>query len=211
MKHLKKLLFLIIILFPSLGKADEAPIQMHNFLFNTGLIAKAKIVSYTDHYYNLKILDVYRDDQTGAKVGDTIKIMNELNVIKSVQCVRRRTIEDGLTGVAFLGKSEERWGIGKFPLFLKERVTIRFGYEYCRISGNSAEIKTQIQEYFREFKMTNGKLIGQKTAKEVLKSNLGQLVLTQYSRLYMGHNKWKTYNKIRKKIHCGSEEYLLQD
>lgn len=177
---------------------------MHNFLFNTDLIAKAKIVSHTDYY--LKILDVYRDDQTGVKVGDTIKIMNEFNVIKSVKHVHRKAIEDRLTGVAFLGKSEERWGIGRFPLFIDERVTIRFDSEYCRINGNSTEVKTQIREYFKEFKMTDGKLIWQKTAKEVLKSNLGQLALIQYSRLYMGHNKWKTYNKIRKKINCEREE-----
>lgn len=210
MRILKIIILLFVILFQFAGKADVVGTPMHHLLFKSTLIAKAKIVNHTLHYYEIEISDIYQDNQSGIKEGDTIRIKKEMNVITSVDKVHRKNIEHRLTGVAFLGRSEQGWGIRQFPFFYDERVKIRFDYEYCRINGNSNEVKTQIQEYFKEFKMVKGKLIGKKTAKEVLKSNLGQLALTQYARLFFGSIDLKRYQKINKKTNCGTELIVLK-
>ncbi len=197
-------MLIIIILFPVFGMADEAITQMHEFLFKCDLIAKAKIVSHTDHYYKIKIFDIFRNNKKGINEGDTIKIKKELNVITSVDRIRRKSIEDRLTCIAFLGKSEKGWGMRRFSPFQNERVTIRFGN--CRITGSSNEMKAQIQEYFKEFSITNGELVGEKTLKQVRKSNLSELALIQYTRLYMSSLNTNNFRKIYAKTNCGREE-----
>jgi hypothetical protein len=151
MKIIKKIVLITMLLFPFIGKSCRQVTKMQNLLFKSNLIVKSKIVSHTDHYYQIKILDVYRDHQIGIKVGDYIKIKKEMNVESSADRVFLEHIENRLTGVAFLTKSERGWTVRDFPFFYDEKVTLRFDYEYCKINGTSAEVKTQLQEYFKEF------------------------------------------------------------
>lgn len=204
MRTLRNLLILIMVMFSTIGKADIVPTPMHHLFFKSDLIVKSKIVSHTEHYYKIKILDVYRDHQIGIKVGDYIKIKKEMNVETSVDRVLFGHIENRLTGVAFLRKSEQGWRIRDFPFFYDGKVSIRFDYEYCEIKGTAIQVKTQIQEYFKEFKISNKKLIGKMTAKEVVKSNLNQLALTQYAQLY----KFTIDEGIHEKLNCGIEEIV---
>ncbi len=200
MEILKKLLLVIIILFPALGRTCQDPTKMHKLFFESNLIVEAKIVSHTDHYYKIKILDVYRDFQIGIKEGDYIKIKKEMNVETSTDKVHLKQIEDRLTGVAFLAKSEYGWRIREFHFFYKGIATIRFDYEFCEINGTSSVVKSQIQEYFKEFRISNGEVIGKKTKDEVLRSNLHQLALTQYDQLYSF--------TFEDKINCEIEEIV---
>ncbi|NOQ72517.1 MAG: hypothetical protein GQ574_10975 [Crocinitomix sp.] len=202
MNILKKIVLIIIVLFPATGKAEIDPARMHELFFKCNLIVQARIVSHTDHDYKIKILDIYRDYQIGIKVGDFIKIKKEMNIESSVDRLSLKNIEDRLTGVAFLTKSEHGWSVRKFPFFYDGNVTFRTDYENCKITGNAAEMKTQIREYYKEFRISKGALVGKKTAKEVLKSNLNQLALSQYAQLYQ-HT---IDREIYKKINCGIQE-----
>jgi hypothetical protein len=199
---MKKLCVVILILFPFLGRADIAPTKMHVNMFKVNLIVKTKIVSHTDEYYSIKILDIYRDNEIGIKVGDFIRIKKDINVITSVDVVSVQTILDRLTGVAFLTKTEFGWRMSQFPIFYDDEVTLRFDTQMCKVKGSSESIKKQIREYFREFALDEEEhLIGKKTEKEVLKSSLGQLALTQYAQLYQ----FTIDKKIYEKIDCGTD------
>ena len=201
MKVFRYTLFLVFLCAINVGKCEVVPTKMHRLLFGSALIVKAKIVSHTDHDYKIQIIEIYRDRGMGIKVGDHIKIKKEMNVISSSETVDRASIEARSTGVAFLVKSERGWHVLKFPFFQKNNVTLRFDYEYCRIHGTSAEIKAQVREYFQEFKLVEEKLVGNKTEKEVHRSDLGQLALIQYYQMY----RFSDSSKLKDRIHCGLE------
>ncbi len=201
MNVLKHIILFVFLLSVNTAKSDVQATKMHRLFFGSSLIVKSKIVSHTDHSYKIQILDVFHDQGIGIRVGDFINIKKEMNVIISSEVVHRANIEQRLTGVAFLVKSEKGWHMIEFPFFYNDIVTLRFDYEYCQVEGTAAEIKSQIQEYFREFHMEDQKLIGKKTEKEVLKSDLGVLALTQYYQFY----KFTGGSKLWDRIHCSKE------
>ncbi|UTW66186.1 hypothetical protein KFE94_16275 [bacterium SCSIO 12643] len=198
---LKYILLFVLVLSVNTAKSEVQATKMHRLFFGSSLIVKSKIVSHTDHSYKIQILDVFHDRGIGIRVGDFINIKKEMNVITSSETVHRSQIEARLTGVAFLVKSETGWHVMEFPFFRNDIVTLRFDYEYCQVEGTADEIKAQIQEYFREFHMEDRKLVGKKTEKEVLKSDLGVLALTQYYQFY----RFTGGSKIWDRIDCGKE------
>lgn len=198
---LKYILLFVLFLSVNTAKSEVQATKMHRLFFGSSLIVKSKIVSHTDHSYKIQILDVFHDRGIGIRVGDFINIKKEMNVITSSETVHRSQIEARLTGVAFLVKSETGWHVMEFPFFRNDIVTLRFDYEYCQVEGTADEIKAQIQEYFREFRLVDQKPIGEKTEKEALKSDLGILALTQYYQLY----RFTGGSKLWDRIDCGKE------
>lgn len=204
MKTLLSILPWLLIFSINIAKGEVVPVKMHKILFGCSVIAKSKIVSHTDHDYTIQIIDVFHDRQTGIKAGDFIKIKKEMNVEYSSETVGIQPILNKRSGVAFLFKSDKGWSVVKFPFLKENRVTIYFNPEYCHITGTSNEIKIQIKEYFKEFRMEHQKLIAPKTEKEVIKSSLGQLSLIQYYQYYM----FSTSIKLRERVNCGMEEVV---
>lgn len=182
-------------------KADTVGYPMQTLLFGSTLIAEAKIVSHTNHNYQIKILDIYNNQKSSCIEGDLITFKKELNVIISDDIVHREDIENRLRGIAFLKKTTNGWRLLQFPFFKNGEATISFYQEYCRITGKPEEIKTQIGEYFKEFKLMNGKLILSKTEKQVFRAReeLCQLVLTQYRQCY----RFMKWEKFKNKLDCG--------
>lgn len=205
---MNKLFAIIIILIPLLGTACRKPVKMYERLFYSDLIVKTKIVNHTQSNYTLQIIDIYRDVKTGIKVGDYIKIKKQMNVETSADIVYNETIVNRKTGLAFLTKSEQDWRVNKFSTFTNEKATLRFDNHMCNVTETGENLKAQIKEYFNEFHLdADGKVVGKKTEKEVLRSNLGQLALMQYTRIYL----FTLDPKVREKLDCEMEEMIMPE
>lgn len=200
---MKHLLFFLLIIFPFIGKSEVLPRKMHELFFESDLIAEVKTVNNSDHDYTLKILDVYTDNRFGIKAGDYIKIKKDMNIVSSSEVVHAQSIINRKSGIAFLNKFDNSWSMGSISFFHQKKASIRFHVEGCEIEGSSSELKSQIREYFNEFKQKpDGTIHGKKSIEEVEKASLGQLSLIQYWSIYRLQLGFDVYSNVK----CGELE-----
>ncbi|MDG1333943.1 MAG: hypothetical protein P8P74_16520 [Crocinitomicaceae bacterium] len=194
---MKTLIFSLLFSFASVGAhAEVMPQQMHEILFGNNLIVHVKITNHTDHNYTIRIEEIFRDHQIGIKLGDYIKIKKKFNIQTSSERVSSAMIASRASGVAFLVKTENGWYMRNFMIDNDEKMC-RLYFSGCEIKGSVAQMKTQFEEYFKEFELVkNGEIRGKRKAKELKKADLKELALLQYTRMYVvGYDK-SIYEKL---------------
>ena len=205
-----KALLLFVLLANSINViACREAVNMHDLIFGSDLIVHTKIISHTDNYYSIKVLDIYRDNKIGIKIGDYIRIKRQFNVESSAEIVHRQNIIDKLTGIAYLVKSEQGWHVRAFPFFYNENISLKFDHSDCEVRGKAAKIKKDFQEYFNEFHIDKeGNLIGRSNAEEITNSKVSDLVLIQYTLKNLFSVSLQ--EKIQKQLFCFSYEEEIE-
>ena len=179
-----KILVFIALIWALATQADQAPYHMHEFILESDLIVKAKITAHTDHYFRIKVEDVFNDKQYGIQKGDYLKINEEFHTSVSMYIGHAENKE---TGIFFLGKSNRGWGLkhGVVAFIKNNQAKVEFSEEGCALTLPPNEWKRQLKVYFQEFEpLPKGKIKGKRDEESFYQSSLPALVSLQYIQIY---------------------------